>query len=211
IRGDADRTLAVDFKLRAHDQVRHLRRRRDAVAERHPCLQIQQLRRTGQNAQRHAGEDMMSGVGWPTLDSIEDRHLVNVSLLRHWAEINSGTDNLDGLTRMEQELADAFAPLADRVERIELPPAPSVDLCGNVVTSPLGKALRFTKRPEAKVGVLLSIHYDTVFGPNHSFQHTELLGGGDGAADGAEALCGPGVVDAKGGIMVMLSAVRALE
>jgi glutamate carboxypeptidase len=52
--------------------------------------------------------------------------------------------------------------------------------------------------------VLLSIHYDTVFGPTHPFQHTAPL-------EGADALSGPGVVDAKGGIIVMLSALTALE
>jgi glutamate carboxypeptidase len=148
----------------------------------------------------------MCGVGWPSFDSIEDRHPGDVALLRHWAEINSGTYNLDGLAEMEQELQGAFvdALRPDTIESIELPPAPSVDGSGNVVTSPLGKALRFTKRANAKTRVLLVIHYDTVFSIDHPFQRTQML-------DGADALNGPGVVDAKGGILVMLSALRALE
>jgi glutamate carboxypeptidase len=147
---------------------------------------------------------MIPRVGWPSLAVIERHHPGDVALLRHWSEINSGTYNVAGLAEMEEELVDAFLPLADSVDRLELPPAPSVDPGGNVVTSPLGKALLFRKRPDAKVRVLLCIHYDTVFGPNHPFQRTEIL-------DGADALCGPGVVDAKGGIVVILSALRALE
>src|SRR5437868_2196708 len=98
---------------------------------------------------------MMSAVGWPTLASNERHHPVNVALLRHWSEINSGTYNLPGLAAMEEELVDAFSPLGpQRIERIDLPPAPSIDSAGNVVTSPLGNALRFTKRPDASVRVL---------------------------------------------------------
>jgi glutamate carboxypeptidase len=49
----------------------------------------------------------------------------------------------------------------------------------------------------------LSIHYDTVYGPNHPFQRAEMI------AD--DTLRGPGVIDAKGGIVVMLTALAALE
>jgi glutamate carboxypeptidase len=146
---------------------------------------------------------MIPPVTWPSLRSIEARQPHNIALLRRWAEINSGTYHLAGLARMEEELLEAFAPLSDKAERIDVAPAPSVDAHGNVVTTPLGKALRFTKRSDAKLRVLLSIHYDTVFGPDHPFQHTHVLG--------VDALGGPGVVDAKGGIVVMLSALRALE
>jgi glutamate carboxypeptidase len=104
---------------------------------------------------------------------------------------------------MEEELLEAFAPLADQAERITLAPAPSIDSHGNVITTPLGKALRFTKRAGAKQRVFLCIHYDTVYGADHPFQLTQVLG--------VDALGGPGVVDAKGGIIVLLSAIRALE
>src|SRR5438105_1287170 len=147
---------------------------------------------------------MMPPMPWPSLQAIEDRHLENIRLLVRWAEINSGTHNLRGLAAMEHELVQAFTPLVDQWESLDLPPAPSIDSAGNLVTSPLGKALRFVKRPDAKLKVLLSIHYDTVFAPTHPFQHTAPL-------EGADALCGPGVVDAKGGIIVMLSALTALE
>jgi glutamate carboxypeptidase len=146
---------------------------------------------------------MMAGVDWPTLQLIDDGQNDSVLLLRRWAEINSGTFHLAGLFRMEEMLLAAFSPLADRAERIEIPPAETVDDAGNIASRPLGKALRFTKRANAPLRVLLSIHYDTVYGADHPFQRTELLD--------ADTLRGPGVVDAKGGIIVMLSALRALE
>jgi len=53
------------------------------------------------------------------------------------------------------------------------------------------------------VRVLLGIHYDTVYGPDHPFQHVTRVDD--------NTLQGPGVADAKGGIVVMLMALEALE
>jgi glutamate carboxypeptidase len=78
-----------------------------------------------------------------------------------------------------------------------------VDSAGNVVPAPLGKAVSIVKRPDAPFHVLLNIHYDTVFGPEHPFQETTLVDD--------DTLVGPGVVDAKGGLVVMLTALSAFE
>jgi glutamate carboxypeptidase len=53
------------------------------------------------------------------------------------------------------------------------------------------------------VQVLLVIHYDTVYAPDHPFQRVTR-------ADAA-TLHGPGVADAKGGIVVMFNALLAFE
>jgi len=53
------------------------------------------------------------------------------------------------------------------------------------------------------VRVLLVIHYDTVYGPDNPFNRVTVLPSG--------RWNGPGVVDAKGGIVVMLAALHALE
>ena len=50
---------------------------------------------------------------------------------------------------------------------------------------------------------MLCIHMDTVYGRDHSFQCCTTLEDGN--------VNGPGVIDAKGGIVVMLNALRALE
>lgn len=123
--------------------------------------------------------------------------------LRRWSEINSGTDNLPGLARMHAELVEAFAPLGGEMKSLDLPPATSIDSGGNIVSQPLGQTIQIIKRPDAPLRVLLVIHYDTVYGVDHPFQTTTLLDD--------DTLRGPGVVDAKGGIMVMLNALLAFE
>jgi glutamate carboxypeptidase len=67
-----------------------------------------------------------------------------------------------------------------------------------------GANLHLKVRPEAPVQLLFTGHMDTVFGHDHPFQavrwHKE-----------DEVLGGPGVADMKGGLAVMLSALRAIE
>jgi glutamate carboxypeptidase len=58
-------------------------------------------------------------------------------------------------------------------------------------------------RPEAPVQLLFTGHMDTVYGADHPFQ--TLAWPGDGV------LGGPGVADMKGGIAVMLAALKAAE
>lgn len=132
---------------------------------------------------------------------IDAQQAENVELLTRWSGINSGTYNLDGLERMLAALREAFAPLGASEELIDLPPAESIDSTGNIVQTKLGRAVRFTKRQEAKTRVLLNIHYDTVYAADHAFQRPRMIN--------ADTMNGPGVCDAKGGIVVMLSALRA--
>jgi glutamate carboxypeptidase len=58
-------------------------------------------------------------------------------------------------------------------------------------------------RPDAPVQLLFTGHMDTVFGIDHEFQATRWLEDG--------VLNGPGVADMKGGIAVMLAALKAIE
>ena len=51
--------------------------------------------------------------------------------------------------------------------------------------------------------LLLTGHMDTVFGEDHAFQKTRWLEDG--------VLNGPGVADMKGGLAVMLAALKAVE
>ena len=134
---------------------------------------------------------------------IDSQQTSNVELLTRWSAINSSTYNLDGLERMLAELRTAFAPLGASEELIDLAPAESVDSSGNVVRAKLGRAVRFVKRLDAKMRVLLNIHYDTVYGVDHPFQQSRQID--------TDTLNGPGVCDAKGGIVVMLAALRAIE
>jgi glutamate carboxypeptidase len=139
----------------------------------------------------------------PSLPSIDARLPEMAAMLRRWSEINSGTTNLAGLAAMAAELEAAFASLGGDMLRVALPPAQSINSRGETVESPLGQAIVIRKRSDAPLRVLLVIHYDTVYAANDSFQRVEQVD--------ADTFRGPGVVDAKGGILVMLEALRAFE
>jgi glutamate carboxypeptidase len=113
------------------------------------------------------------------------------ALLIRWAEINSGSDNLAGLDRMRAALAAEFGTLPGaRVEHVTL-------------ADTAAQALRITVRPDAPRQILCSGHYDTVYRADDPFQKCELVD--------ERTLRGPGVADMKGGIVVLLAALREFE
>jgi glutamate carboxypeptidase len=136
------------------------------------------------------------------LEWIESQQERLIELLETWSAINSYTYHVPGLTRMADALATALASLG-HVERIDLPPATSVNSRGDLEQHALGQALRVVVRPDAPVQALLNIHYDTVYSPESPFQNALRLD--------ERTMRGPGVLDAKGGILVLLTAVQALE
>ena len=80
------------------------------------------------------------------------------ALLQAWCEVNSGSDNRAGLDRMRALLRDEFArsfPTAT----IDEPQPPATPLEPNP-----GRALRVCMRPAAPIRILLSGHFDTVYG-----------------------------------------------
>jgi len=120
-----------------------------------------------------------------------------------WAAVNSGSRNLAGLERMADLLADAFSALPG-VLRLEQPqPVETVDPAGRTAKIKHGRHLHLTVRPTAPLQLLFTGHMDTVFGPEHPFQETRWLEEG--------VLNGPGVADMKGGLAVMLAALKAVE
>jgi len=120
-----------------------------------------------------------------------------------WAAINSGSRNLTGLERMADLLADAFAALPGAL-RLEHPQSvENVDAGGKAVKIKHGRHLHLTVRPTAPVQLLFTGHMDTVFAADHAFQETRWIEDG--------VLNGPGVADMKGGLAVMLAALKAVE
>jgi len=120
-----------------------------------------------------------------------------------WAAVNSGSRNLAGLERMADLLVDAFSALPG-VIRLERPAkVESVDTAGRVSSIEHGRHLHLTVRPTAPVQLLFTGHMDTVYGADHAFQETRWIEEG--------VLNGPGVADMKGGIAVMLAALKAVE
>ena len=135
---------------------------------------------------------------------LEGRENAMVELLSRVAGVNSFSHNPAGLGAVADLLHEEFAALRpDRSERIALPAMETLSATAEVLHSPVGDLLSFAKRPAAPLQVLLVIHYDTVYPPEHAFRSVRR--------DGADVLRGPGVADAKGGIVVMLNALMALE
>jgi glutamate carboxypeptidase len=123
--------------------------------------------------------------------------------VRAWAAVNSGSRNLAGLKTMAGLLADAFSALPGQVELVPPDPVEIIDPDGSVREVEHGAHLLVTVRPEAPVQLLFTGHYDTVFGADHPFQALRWLDDG--------RLNGPGTADMKGGLALMLAALKAVE
>jgi len=122
--------------------------------------------------------------------------------LVEWASVNTGSANLPGLAELLGRIETQAARLGGEARRVDLPAYGSIDDAGRPTTTRFGQALHLTKHPDAQRRVFLCIHYDTVFGKDHAFQDVRQEG---------NTLYGPGVADAKGGLVVMLAALEALE
>jgi glutamate carboxypeptidase len=118
------------------------------------------------------------------------------ALVTRWSEISSGSGNLAGLERMEAEVSAALRSLGAQVESIG-PPAVGGE------APKLGRNVLAVKRPEAPLKVLLGIHMDTVFAADDPFRQVTRVD--------EKTLRGPGVADAKGGLVVLLQALDAFE
>ncbi len=121
-----------------------------------------------------------------------------------WAAINSGTANLAGLEAVAGSLADDFSALPGELRLEQAAPVQLVDASGAVRDAAHGANLHLAVRPQAPVQLLLTGHMDTVFAADHPFQSLAWIEQG-------RVLGGPGVADMKGGIAVMLAALKAVE
>ena len=139
----------------------------------------------------------------PILDSIDQQHQCMCDRLVNWANLNSFTGNLLGLDRQHAALKEAFTELGGTIRSLEVAPQQVVEADGKVSARPLGKAISVIKRPQIRPRVFLGIHMDTVYAADHPFQQASLID--------ENCLGGPGVADAKGGLVVLLGALAAFE
>ncbi|GAB4231199.1 MAG: hydrolase [Chlamydiales bacterium] len=105
-----------------------------------------------------------------------------------WSKIHSYSLDSIGLNLMATHLDHAFGTLNATREAFLLPH---------------GKLLKFTKKKRCKHKILLLGHYDTVYPPENPISDPEI--------QSSKILKGAGVADMKGGIVVMLAALRAFE
>ena len=137
----------------------------------------------------------MSASQLEILSMLQANKAVMVSQLHEFCGINSGTQNLVGLSKMATVLQAAFAPLADLIETPPMPAIPMIDMRGMTTLQPVGQALFIRKRPELKRRILLSGHMDTVYPASSPFQTTQYIND--------NCVNGPGVADLKGGLILM--------
>ena len=135
------------------------------------------------------------------LDRIDAKTMLDQTL--DWASVNSGTANLDGLAVMADKLSSAFSVLPGEVELVEPAPVSAISADGTEFEKPHGRHLVLRVRPEAARRVVLTGHMDTVYPVDHPFQENSWLDD--------ETVNGPGTADMKGGLCVILHALRAFE
>ncbi len=123
-----------------------------------------------------------------TVDAEQQR---TTDLLQRWVDQNSGTMNLAGVQAVRRMVEPEFNALGFKTEWIDMKAAGRAGhLVARHVGSPQGKRL------------LLIAHLDTVFEPDSPFQRWTREG------DWAH---GPGSGDDKGGIAVIVAALRAMQ
>jgi len=136
------------------------------------------------------------------LDALALRQEAMLTRTIAWSKVNTGSYNTEGLKTFAPILAEAFAETEAVVELLETQPIESVKATGEVEDFQSGPVLRAVARPDVPNQVVLTGHYDTVF-PKGTFTQVTDLGGGK--------FNGPGLTDMKGGICVMLEALKAFE
>jgi glutamate carboxypeptidase len=122
------------------------------------------------------------------IDGEQDR---TVDMLAKWVNQNSGTLNMAGVAKVGEMLRSELAPLGFTVEWLDMSKA---GRSGHLVARHKGNG-RGKK-------LLLIGHLDTVFETDSPFQRWERRGN-----DGV----GPGSGDDKGGMAVMIAALRAMK
>jgi glutamate carboxypeptidase len=114
----------------------------------------------------------------------------SIALLEQVVNINSGTLNFAGVRKVADVLQPRFAALGFKVRWED---GSAFGRAGHLIA----------EHPGPGRHVLLIGHLDTVFEPNHPFQRFERID--------AQTAKGPGTSDMKGGLVVALAALTALE
>lgn len=114
-----------------------------------------------------------------------------LSLLEQLVNRNSGTTHIEGVQRVGNMVRKQLDQLGFKTYWVNEPPAQH--RAGSLVAEHYGNKGK---------KLLLIGHLDTVFPENSPFQHFEQKG---------DVATGPGVIDDKGGVVVILYALKALQ
>jgi glutamate carboxypeptidase len=121
-----------------------------------------------------------------TIDSEHDR---TVAMLGKWVEQNSGTMNFEGVRAVGAMLRQELEPLGFKIRWVD---ESGANRAGHLVAYHKGRGKK----------LLLIAHLDTVFEKSSPFQHWEIRG---------DTGIGPGSSDDKGGMAVIVAALRAMK
>ena len=137
------------------------------------------------------------------LDKLVSRQTDMVSTVLEWSRINSGSRNKPGLDEMRNVLSQVFGELPGEVFEPALSEGEYVSPKGVINPVEYAPAMQLCVRPNAPIQLVLTGHYDTVFPKDSHFLTPQYID--------EETVNGPGVADMKGGILVMLEALKAFE
>lgn len=132
---------------------------------------------------------------------VDARHNAILAELVEHVEINTGTQNIAGLDTYRDLLEQDLQQLGFTTTRHTSPAVPILTCAQSTLS--FADHLSAHRSGASKLRLLLNGHLDTVFGPENDFQRLEVLPDG--------VLKGPGVADMKGGIVIMLNALRVLH
>jgi glutamate carboxypeptidase len=123
--------------------------------------------------------------------TIDGEHARTIDMLQRWVDQNSGTMNLDGVEAVRRMVEPEFQQLGFKTEWIDMKAA---GRAGHLVAHHTG-----SRRGKQ---LLLIAHLDTVFEPDSPFRRWTREG---------DLAHGPGAGDDKGGIAVIVAALRAMQ
>ncbi|WP_392536496.1 M20/M25/M40 family metallo-hydrolase [Legionella sp. 227] len=138
-----------------------------------------------------ANADNLNAVEKHIAQYITTNSQKQLSLLEQLVNKNSGTTHIEGVQRVGNMVRKQLDQLGFKTYWVNEPPAQH--RAGSLVAEHYGNKGK---------KLLLIGHLDTVFPENSPFQHFKQKG--DGAT-------GPGVIDDKGGVVVILYALKALQ
>jgi glutamate carboxypeptidase len=123
-------------------------------------------------------------------EAVDARQAEALALLEQAVEINSGSMNFEGVKKVGALFEHELADLGFETRWLD---GEDFGRAGHLVA----------RHGDSGPHLLLIGHLDTVFEPDSPFQHFERIG--------AERAKGPGVIDMKGGDVVMIGALAALQ
>jgi len=134
--------------------------------------------------------DSLTAIERAIARAVDQRNAEALALLERIVNINSGTMNLSGVRQVGEVLRAEFDALGFTTRWVD---GAGFHRAGHLIAEHRGDGPR----------ILLIGHLDTVFEPSHPFQRFERLS--DSTARG------PGIIDMKGGDVIVLHALKALR